>query len=218
MDQLGFLEKIKVQYNFFKLVKNPNDTRRIISIGQTLTEKSDPQILKTVVDSFFAHPSFKKMWKEKYRVEIPSLQKLANYPKKSFGHEYYLHMTNLNLDPDLFPKVNFSAPETYIISRIYQAHDFWHVLTGFDTSVEQELGLQGFGTAQYQAPLNTLIIAGGLLHLMKNDPLRTTVALEYVVRGYEMGSRCKFLLGEPLLEELHLPLETVRRKYGLRVG
>lgn len=217
MKSLSLIDKVRVQYDFLRLVGNPNDTKRIVSMGQYLTEKSEPEMIEKIVEHTFSNPKFAKMWSEKYFPYIPSLDKLAVYPKKSLGHEYYLHMTKYNLDPNLFPKADFSSPEMYMITRLYQVHDLWHVLTGFDTSVEQELGLQAFGIAQYRAPMGALIIAGGILHLIRNDPLKATVAIDQVGRGYQMGSRSSFLLAEPILEELDQPLENLRHKYNLNL-
>jgi len=217
MKGLSLIDKIKVQYDFLRLVGNPNDTRRIVSMGQYLTEKSEPELIEKIVGHAFANPKFAKMWSEKYFPQVPSLDKLALYPKKSLGHEYYLHMVKFNLDPNLFPKADFSSREMYMITRLYQVHDLWHVLTGFDTSVEQELGLQAFGVAQYRAPMSALIIAGGILHLIRNDPLKAASAIDQVGKGYQLGLRSSFLLAEPILEELDQPLENLQHKYNLQL-
>ncbi len=216
--QLGFMDKMKIRYNFAKLVQNPTDTQRIFYINKLVTSTADPEYVEKVLKHAFSIPRFHQMWKERYCPQIPKLKDLAEFPKKSFGHEFYLHMTNLNLDPDLFPAPDLSSQASYITSRIYQAHDFWHVLTGFDTSIEQELGLQGFGVAQCKAPMSSMIIAGGLLHLLGEDPLRVNDAMEFVSRGYRLGLQSPFLLAEPILEQLDQPLDDIRKKYNLELS
>lgn len=214
--QVSFMDKMKIRYNFLKLVKNPSDTERIFRISHLVTSTADPELVEKVLQHAISIPRFRQMWEEKYFPQLPSLHELSQYPCGSFGHEYYLHMKKLKLDPDLFPAANFTSLATYMTTRIYQAHDFWHVLTGFGTSIEEELGLQGFGVAQYRAPMSSMIIAGGILHLLEKNPIQVNVAMDFVAQGLQMGSRCSFLLAEPVLEELRLPLKDVRAKYGVR--
>lgn len=43
--------------------------------------------------------------------------------------------------------------------RLSQTHDLWHVITGFDTTVVGEIGLQAFHLTQFPYPLASALTA-----------------------------------------------------------
>ena len=63
-------------------------------------------------------------------------------------------MIRMNLDPkDILVPENVGSDFDYVRAHLRETHDVWHPVTGFDTDVAGELGLQAFYLAQFQAPL-----------------------------------------------------------------
>jgi|694.fasta_scaffold21293_10 ubiquinone biosynthesis protein Coq4 len=70
------------------------------------------------------------------------------------------------------------APESdamYGELRLSQTHDTWHVITGFDTSVNGEIGLQAFQLTQIPYPLASVLTAHALLSttILEADQLQS---------------------------------------------
>ena len=65
-------------------------------------------------------------------------------------------MKQRGLTPDIFAAKGELSRETYVIKRLRQTHDLWHVLTGIDLDVPGELELQAFTLLQMRVP-STLV-------------------------------------------------------------
>ena len=166
-----------------------------------------------VIEARLMHkPGFQNLYDERYEAPRVTLASLQTLPLDSFGHALYKHLHDNNLDWDLFPKIVATRPIEYLAQKIYADHDLWHTLLDYGSSVEDELALQAFGVAQYGSPLGCVLIAGGLLHLLRKDPSRAVTALEKISEGYRRGHQVPFLLGLKIYEMLDHPLDEVRRE------
>jgi len=208
---------LKAKYHFFRFIKDPTNTPGIFDMTESFQKAAHPDVVAALLKPFLENPSIKNDFESKYWPQVPSLEELEQYPVDSFGHHAYQFFKKWNLDVDLFPDPDFSSPQTYITSRVYQSHDFWHVLTGYDTSLENELALQAFGVGQYKQPMSLTIIAGGLMHLLQKTPERSSEILALISEGFERGSRAQNLLMVPVLERLKDPLDQVRSDLGIVV-
>ena len=207
--------RVKSKYQFLKFVNHPEDTEAIFKLTDTFQKAAEPEIVEKLISKLLENPKLKQGYEQRYWPHIPSLADLKNYPEGSFGEAAASFFVRWKLNPDLFPGPNFSTPQDYFTTRIYQAHDFWHVLTGYDISLESELALQAFGVGQYEQPISLAIIAGGIMHLLQKVPERSAVILAKISEGYERGVRAKNLLAEPVLERLSDPISDVRKDLGI---
>jgi ubiquinone biosynthesis protein COQ4 len=92
-------------------------------------------------------------------IELHELQKL---PAGTLGRVYADHMIALNLSPEFYEVLQIDNDDSYIMMRMRQTHDLWHMITGFDTSIPGELGLQGFMMSQSHSPSSALLIGAHL--------------------------------------------------------
>lgn len=201
---------LKAKYHFLKFIQDPTNTPGIFEMTESFQKAAPPEIIEMLLKPMFENPSIQAAFAERYWPKIPTLQQLEGYPPGSFGHEAFLFFKKWNLDVDLFPEPDFSSMQAYLTSRIYQSHDFWHVLAGYDTSLEQELALQAFGVGQYKQPISLAIIAGGLIHVLQKHPDQAVPALAQIADGFERGSNAANLLTSPIFEKLFEPLAKVR--------
>ena len=67
---------------------------------------------------------------------------------------------------------------SYILLRLRQTHDIWHLITGFGTDVAGELGLKAFELAQTRRPMALVLLTFGLLKALIKTPdaLATPIA------------------------------------------
>ena len=66
--------------------------------------------------------------------------------------------------PDVFdgpPAGVTNERAAYVIQRLRQTHDLWHVVTGYDTDPASEVALQAFTYAQLRAPGSLVLAALG---------------------------------------------------------
>lgn len=143
------------------------------------------------------------------------LNELALLPKGTLGQVYAKHMLDNGLDSDFFPRLDVVSDHAYLQMRSRQTHDIWHVVTGFNTSVADEVGLQAFSYAQMPSPASITIITMFLLHacFFKRDQIGAIMAA--IARGWTLGSRAESLMGERFEDMWSVNLEDYRRQLKL---
>ena len=208
---------VKARWSFMQFMRNPADTPEIFRMTQAFHRSAPREVVERMLGILLADPVLKEQWESRYWPQIPSLEVLRTYPEGSFGREAAAFFDRWNLDVDLFPKPNFASPEDYLTSRMYQAHDFWHVLTGYTPDLEDELALQAFGVGQIRQAIGLVIIAGGIMHILQKHPERSESIMTSLTQGYEMGKRSQCLLTAPIFDQMHRPLAELRLELGLKV-
>ncbi len=214
---LALLDNIRMGQSLLKLIKDPNNTDEIFKIGEIGLSSKNHRFHKPVVDHAMADPGFRALFAEQYLQPRLELETLAALAKNTLGERYASFLLARGFSPEFFPRFATEEPVRYLSIRARECHDIWHVLTGFNSGVTGELGLQGFTLAQIHAGLSVSLIAAGLLHTVKNDPSRVNEVMESVVEGYQLGKRANFLLGYKIEEMFALPLEQVREELGITV-
>lgn len=209
-----FIIKLKIFRAFLKLIKDPTKTEAVFKIAD-LGRRSQNNKVSYVIESALNNEDFKKLYKQNYLSPKIDLQKLNQLDKSSLGYAFSQHMLSHDLAVDFFPDIKIERPIDYLALRLRQTHDVWHVLAGFDISVEGEIGLQAFSLAQTNSPLAALIVAGGILHVLQNEPKKLLSLFNKIVSGYQMGKNCKFLLNYRIEEMWEENLEKLRLDFGL---
>lgn len=199
--------------NFVGVVADPTRTDLVFKVI------TSPEILKAdAIDMFLSRirqdPKGAQLLHERY--EMPwHVADLAEYPKESLGYAYARHMIDNNLDADFFDKVPGDSEGSYVQMRMRQTHDIWHALTGFDTSVADEVGLQAFQQAMYGTRSSATIISMLLLHGAAFDADMMNATTAAIAKGWEMGRACKPLFGEKFEENWDRNLDEYRQELGL---
>lgn len=212
---MRLLDQVKFTKLFFQLVQDPGRTELIFKAIEIVSKDRNEPIVQTLIEEIFEKPGLQDRFQEKYVGDLPPLEELSKFPEGSFGHIYYKHMHENNLAADLFPRFDPQDRLDYVNLRMYQDHDLWHALLGYGISVEDELAVQAFSAAQLKTPFSVMLIAGGLLHLLKSEPLRAVTAIKEIAHGFERGQKSQFLLGFRLHDHLSKPIEDVREICGI---
>jgi len=209
------LEKLKGQWQFIKFINNPLDTKGIFKMTRSFQNSAPPEMIDRVLSPAVKNSGLPQDFEDHRWYHIPKMKDLAQYPEGTFGYEAAAFFKKNNLDENLFPKADFSSFPAYVTSRVYQSHDFWHILTGYSIELIDELALQAFAVGQYRQPLSLLIIAGGIIHILQKHPEKSAEIMNALFEGYLRGQQAEFLIDKNIFEWLDKPLEEVRAHFKI---
>ena len=170
------------------LARDPNHVQSIFVIVDAFRKVGglDARVLARLRSD----PDTAALVRERYLPERADFDALARLPEGTLGYAFAKHMRDRNLARDFYPTPNVSDDGSYVSLRMRQTHDVWHVVTGFDTDIPGELGLQAFMLAQINTPLALVTI--GLMTLRKlYDGEGIDAMFDHVTRGWQMGRRAK---------------------------
>ncbi len=205
--------RLKLLYYLLRVSRNPDDTQAALNMGPCLYELGHIRQTRDKISAVLHDADFMKKQKLLGPVD---LQILKNCPQGSLGHTFANHMLSHNLDPYFYNHVQITNDESYIMMRLRQTHDLWHVITGLSTSFQDELALQAFMFAQTGAPLSTLLIGGALFRMgFTNDP-QVYSAFERINDGWQLGKSTKPLFSLDWEANWNTPLESLRAEYGIK--
>jgi ubiquinone biosynthesis protein COQ4 len=154
---------------------------------------------------------------ERYLAPPPDMAALAQLPAGSLGYCFAEHIKETGFDPNYYRPLPITDDSNYILTRLRQTHDLWHLVTGLGSDVNGELGLQAFCLAQIRIPLPILLIAGGLLRTLLTAPEELGDALEQIAIGYRMGAKAKPFLAQKWEAGWDKPLTQWREEMGVAI-
>lgn len=121
-------------------------------------------------------------------VDFDALRRL---PDGTLGREYARFLDDNGISPDPFEAPPDVGDENaaYVILRVRQTHDLWHVLTGYAPDVAGEVLLQAFTYAQLRVPSAFFLAALGTLRylLFRRGHFRA------LARAHRRGKATRFL-------------------------
>jgi ubiquinone biosynthesis protein COQ4 len=215
---MSLFTKLQLSRRYRIWINHPERTDNVFKIVDLVLEKGDPAVIRDLEERVLAFPRFRALFEARYLPPRLGPDRLRGHAPGTLGAEYLAHLERNGITPELFPEGRIERPVEYLSQRMYREHDLWHALLGYSISVEDELALQAFGFAQYHSPLSTMLIAGGILHLLKRGPQRAVAGFQGVIEGYARGKRARFLLELKLFEMLDLPLAEARARCGIADG
>ena len=105
---------------------------------------------------------------------------------------------------------------SYLENTIRQIHDIWHVVTGFDTSVSGEIGLQAFKAKQLNWPFSMAAIGGACFIVLLKTPGKIEEFISEMSRGVYLARKLKPLILVDWNQLWHKPLEQVQIELRLK--
>jgi ubiquinone biosynthesis protein Coq4 len=139
---------------------------------------------------------------------------LGRLPPGSLGRSFVEFLDAQGIDPE-----DLMRPGRDVLGeQRARTHDLWHVLTGFETDVAGELGLQAFNQAQLGTPASLAFLSAGYLNALLCTPDDARRRTDAIARGWSLGRRARPLFGVDWAALWTTPLVEVRRRFGLDVG
>ncbi len=99
-------------------------------------------------------PVLASMLERGYLAPRYRIDDLARYPAGSLGRLLHDHMTSRGLTLDFFPPHEPDDELEFLSLRGQQAHDYWHIVTGYDTDERGELAIIAFYLGNYLTHLD----------------------------------------------------------------
>jgi ubiquinone biosynthesis protein COQ4 len=201
---------------FVRLVRDPNRVDLVFKLADGLDR--DP----AAVASILAHPNVGPVLARRARPPRVDLAALRALPEGSLGRAFAAFLDARGFDPaglyhsgDVDPN---ASDFTLFKAHMERTHDIWHTVTGFDTDIAGELGLQAFGLAQAGTGLSYIILAAGMLGTLFFDRDDGERRMDAVVRGWQLGKRARPLFGADWEAMFAWPLDQVRAHFDLDVA
>jgi ubiquinone biosynthesis protein COQ4 len=168
------------------------------------------------VHRFYDDPRGARLFAEQRTIDTTTidLDALAALPEGTLGRAYAEFLRARGLTPDVFRNAPAEVPDpkmAFVIKRLRQTHDLWHVVTGFDTDPASEVALQAFSFAQVGAPSSGVLAALGTLRAMRMAPR----FVFDVAWAFRLGRRAEKLAVFPWEDHWSTPLDDVRVMLGL---
>ncbi|UBF24610.1 ubiquinone biosynthesis protein [Kovacikia minuta CCNUW1] len=155
---------------------------------------------------------------ERYMAPPHDLEVLLQYPQDSLGYIYAKQMKARGFRAeDLYEGMTINSDASYVEARLSQTHDIWHVVTGFGTTIADEIGLQAFHLPQFPYPLAVALLSSSMMSTLLFSPEELPQLLEAIRRGWEMGKLAKPLFAQKWEEGWEKPLAVWRSELGIQL-
>ena len=204
---------------FARLMRDPSRLGEVFELADGI-DQVQPEVVQRMADAFRREEAGARALAERPRMGLPDLEALGRLPEGTLGRVFAEHMRRNGLDPAALPQRESRDELEYVIAHLYETHDVWHAVTGFDTDVAGELGLQAFYVAQVEGQLGLILIAMGLLNSAQDPGAFEDRArrMDAVTRGWAMGRRARPLFGLRWQELWHRPMADLRAELGIEAG
>lgn len=171
-------------------------------------------VMKSSLDFMLAQPGVVQLAITQYIAPVPYLEALKRLPPGTLGREYAEFVVRHGFDPNFYRKMETNDISSYLLLRLRQTHDIWHVITGFDINVPDEIGLKAFELAQTRRPVAGVLVTGGFIKsfLSSND---VNVMLAAIGKGYRMGLQAQPLLAQKWEDQWEKPLHELQAELGI---
>jgi ubiquinone biosynthesis protein COQ4 len=195
-----------------RILENPEATDQVLVFSTYANAGS----MHRRLHRFFADPAGQRLYREQRAIDSHTvdLDALAALPAHTLGHAYAQFLRSRGLTPDVFdgPPADIADPRAaYVVQRMRQTHDLWHVVTGHDTNPAGEIALQAFTFGQVRAP-STLILS--MLGTLKGVREKRDLPLS-VLAAFRAGKAAHPLIAFPWEDHWSTPLADVRRMLGV---
>lgn len=207
-----FFYIVRLFLNLRTISKDPNNTAAGLSVADNLYVLG---LLDHEINYLKQTPLHVEQFKNRYMLPKIDLQELQKLPEGSLGKCYSDHMLKYGLQPDFYKVHAIVNDTTYMMMWMRQTHDFWHTMTGFQTTVPHELGLQAFMHAQVRTPLSPLLIGGRIIGATFKNFGEVAEILDAISIGWSMGRNAKCIFPIQWDKVVHRPLAELRKEYGI---
>jgi len=198
-----------------RVLMNPEETDQVLVFSNLANAGQRDERIHL----FYDNPRGKRLYDEQRTIDSHTvdLDALAALPADTLGHAYATFMRSHGLTPDVFdgrPADVRDDRSAYVIQRMRQTHDLWHVVTNAETDPAGEVALQAFTYAQMHAPSSGILAALGMLRTLRY----TREVVRDVIDMYRLGRKAEPLAIFPWEDHWATPIVDVRRMLKLPVN
>ncbi len=174
------------------LARDPTRLDQVLLLAQSVNQGA---ILRAL-ERFDVDPAGHALLTDRPRIDRDhvDLDALRELPDGTLGREYIRFLEDNGITPDAFGKEpDVGDPRVaYVMLRMRQTHDLWHVLTGFAPDVRGEVLLQMFTYAQTGAPSALLLAIFGTVRWALSWSGQREALRDAFARGKKTGFLATF--------------------------
>jgi len=197
-----------------RVLRDSEQTGEIV-VAEEITAQA--QLAHWVQSGIFDTAEARDLLRDRPEIARTDAEGLRGLPDGSLGREFagFLDREGISLEGLAQPTPYTSGEvESFLMRRIRQSHDLWHVLLGLGTRGHEEVLLHCFSIAQTGFPYSLLIISlGSVKHMLLEG--RWQVLTRDTRRAYRRGCQAAPLLTAYWERRWERPLEEVRREFGV---
>ena len=171
------------------LARDPGRLDQVLVLAETVNAEA----IGRAIERLHEDPAGRALFAEQPRIDREHIDfdALRRLPEGTLGREYARFLDDNGITPDVFAKLpDVGDPRAaYIMLRMRQTHDLWHVLTGYSPDVRGEILLQAFTYGQTRAPSSLLLALFGTVRW----PLRWPGHVKALRAALQHGKAAAFL-------------------------
>ncbi len=200
----------------YRILRDSTATDEVV-IAEEITAQE--QLRFWLREGIFETEEGRRLWSERPEISETDLDSLRALPDGSLGREFARFLDDQSISlAGLAQGTPFTdgEEESYLMRRIRQCHDLWHVLLGVGTQGHEEVLVHCFSVAQTGFPYSLMVISlGSLKHMVLEGRWNT---LRHDTRAaWRSGANAAPILGIFWEDRWSQPLETVRHELGIEV-
>jgi len=221
----------KIRHSSLSTARAPLTLLQRISmaLGSSVVSLSDPErsdmvaVLGETTGPIALHRMHRQMMSDaigreilfkKPRVTELSLnvRRLRSLPANTFGAAYARFMDERGFTADSRAPVKYieDSELAYVMQRYREVHDFWHTLSGMETTVLAEIAVKWLEMVQTGLPMTALSAFLGPLRLSCRDS--RILSVELIPWAWRCGTNCKPLMSIFYEEHFDQDLDEFRKE------
>jgi ubiquinone biosynthesis protein Coq4 len=168
-----------------------------------------------MLERILSDPATADLVERRYQPPPVTLAELEALPPGTLGRTYADFIESHHFNPHFFHHEVMDDAMAYVINRLRDTHDIWHVVLGFDASEAGESGMNAFTFTQSGNPSTCLLMAAKLIRSIPQSAAERERVIGRIVRGFTLGMAAPPFLAEPWEEHWATPLEELRRRFRI---
>ena len=197
---------------FFHYMEQPGTSTDNASVSKIFSKLGVNDIM---LDKVMKNPKVSDFIRSRYQPKQTSLPELKQLPINTLGYQWADLLEANNLQPKFFVNENHDDDRTYLINRLHDTHDIWHIILGFDTSEPGESGMNAFTYAQAYSPTTCMLMAAKLVRAIQMDESHRHRMMHNISRGYRLGLALEPFLAVAWEDHWECPVHDLRQQVGL---
>jgi len=208
-DQVHYLTTLR---GVLGMLRNPEGTESVFDIEDGL---KDTRAAEGVVARVCRDAEVAAMMRARYLAEPVDIDALEQLPQGTLGHAFARHILDHGFDPDYYRKLAVETDLDWVMMRMRQTHDIWHVVLDIDTSRLGEIAVKAFELSQTWRPLSAVITCGGMMRYLMKEPEQLGDVMQHISHGYQLGRAARPFLAQKWEHGWERTLQDWRRDLGL---
>ena len=200
---VGFWQMLRFLKSFVMMTISEDGLE---AVGEFAEVVSTMPVQEGAVKVLKQDPDCAKLIEERYIPADYDLDYLMTLAPDTLGYQFAKAMKEKNFDPNLHRGLTAETDGKYVELRLSQTHDIWHVITGFDVSEIDEIGLQAFHLTQFPYPFAIGVLASSFIASIIWEPKSIPAMIDAIVKGLTMGKTAKSLFAQKWEEAWDKPL------------